>query len=123
MKNRRQTTRSTTQYGAIVTIGKERFLINNISSEGIGIVVEGPDTFFLGQRIEAIRFPKENPELHLEGIVSHSSKTDRGYVCGIHFVFSRTEDFTFVEGLARKYQEEVLPPDLDSNSDRKDSPK
>ena len=123
MKNRRQTIRSTTQYGAIVTIGKERFLINNISSEGIGIVVEGPDTFFLGQHIDAIRFPKENPEMRLQGIVSHTSKTDRGYVCGIQFEFSRSGDFTFVEGLARKYQEEALTPDLDSNSDRKDAPK
>jgi hypothetical protein len=123
MKNRRQTIRSTTQYGAVVTIGKERFLINNISSEGIGVVVEGPDTFFLGQRIEAIQFPKDNPDMVLEGIVNHISKTDRGYVCGIGFVFTGTGDYAFVEGLARKYQEDVLPPTLDSNSDRKDFPK
>ena len=123
MKNRRRTIRSITQYGAIATIGKERFLINNISSEGIGVVVEGPDTFFLGQRIEAIQFPKENPDMIFKGIVSHTSKTDRGYVCGIRFVFSGTKDFAFVEGLARKYQEDVRPPVLDSNSDRNDAPK
>jgi len=123
MKNRRQTIRSTTQYGAIATIGKERFLINNISSEGIGVVVEGPDTFFLGQRIEAIQFPKEKLAMIFRGIVSHTSKTDRGYVCGIRFVFSGTRDYAYMEDLARKYQEDVQPPVLDSNSDRNDAPK
>lgn len=123
MKNRRQAIRSTTQYNAIVTIGKERFLINDISSEGIGVVVKGPDIFFLGQRIEAIHFPKEDQEMILKGIVSHLSKTDRGYLCGIRFIFSGTGDFAFVEGLARKYQEDIQPPVLDSNSDRKDAPK
>ena len=123
MKNRRQTPRAAAQYGAIVTIGEARFLINNISSEGIGVVVEGPDTFFLGQRIEAIHFPKEDQDMILKGIVSHLSKTDRGYLCGIRFVFSGTGDFAFVEGLARKYQEDVQPPDLGSSSDRKDAPK
>ena len=123
MKNRRQSNRAEAQYGAIVTIGEARFLMNNISSEGIGVVVEGPDTFFLGQRIEAIRFPKENQDMILKGIVSHLSKTDRGYLCGIRFVFSGTGDFVFVEGLARKYREDVQPPALDSSSDRKDAPK
>jgi hypothetical protein len=123
MKNRRQSIRAVAQYGATVTIGEARFLINNISSEGIGVVVEGPDTFFLGQRIEAIHFPKENQDMILKGIVSHLSKTDRGYLCGIRFVFSGTGDFAFVEGLARKYQEGVQPPALDSSSDRKDAPK
>ncbi len=123
MKNRRQTTRAATQYGAIVTIGKERFLINNISSEGIGVVVEGPETFFLGQRIEAIHFPKDNQDVTLKGIVSHISKTDRGHLCGIRFVFSGTKDFAFVEGLARKYRDDIQPPVLESSSDRKESPK
>jgi hypothetical protein len=123
MKNRRQTTRRTTQYGTIVTIGKERFLINNISSEGIGVVVEGPDTFFMGQRIDAIQFPKENPDIALNGIVSHISKTDRGFMCGIRFIFSGTKDYAFVEGLSRKYQEDVQSPVLDSSSDRNDVPK
>ena len=123
MKNRRQTIRSTTQYGAIVTIGKERFLINNISSEGIGIVVDGPDTFFLGQRIAAIQFPKEDPDIILQGIVSHTSKTDRGHMCGIRFIFSGTGEYSFVEGLAKKYREDIQPPVLDSSSDRNDSPK
>ncbi|MEN8245976.1 MAG: hypothetical protein ABFS43_13870 [Thermodesulfobacteriota bacterium] len=59
----------------------------------------------------------------LNGIVSHISKTDRGYLCGIRFVFSGSEDFVFVEGLARKYREDVQPPVLDNSSDRKDSPK
>jgi hypothetical protein len=123
MINHRQSIRSITQYGAIATIGKERFLISNISSEGIGVVVEGPDTFFLGQRIEAIQFPDEIPDMIFKGIVSHTSKTDREYVCGIRFVFSGTGDFTFMESLARKYQEGVQPPVLDSNSDRNDAPK
>ena len=123
MINRRQTTRSITQYGAVVTLGKERFLVNNISSEGIGVVVEGPDTFFPGQRIETIQFPKENPDMVLKGIVSHTSKTDRGFVCGIQFIFSGTADFAVVEGLARKYQEDVHPRVFDSNSDRNYSPK
>jgi len=107
MKNRRQTTRLSAQYGAIVTIGKERFLINDISSQGIGVVVEGPDTLFLGQRIEAIQFPKDDPDMILKGIVSHISKTDRGYLCGINFEFSGNKDFAYVEALVQKYQKDL----------------
>lgn len=123
MKNRRQAARKNTQHGPIVTIDEERFLVDNISSEGIGVVVEGPDTFFLGQRIEAIRFPKERQDITLNGIVSHISKTDRGYLCGICFVFSGAGDYAFVQALAQEYRDDLQPPALDSNSARKDSPK
>jgi hypothetical protein len=123
MKNRRQTTRTETIASAMVVIGKERFRLNDISNEGIGIVVEGPDTFVLGQRIEAIHFPTEHQDIPLNGIVSHISKNDLGFLCGIRFVYSGTGDFAFVEGLARKYREDIQPPVLDSNLDRNESPK
>ena len=106
MKNRRQTTRTETIASARIVIGKERFRLNDISNEGIGIVVEGPDTFVLGQRIEAIHFPTENQDMALNGIVSHLSKNDQGFLCGIRFVYSGTGDFAFVEGLSRKYRGE-----------------
>jgi hypothetical protein len=82
-------------------------LLNDISNEGIGIVVEGSDTFVLGQRIEAIHFPTENRDMTLNGIVSHISKNDLGFLCGIRFVYCGTGYFAFVEGLARKYRGEA----------------
>lgn len=123
MENRRQTIRIETKTSTMVVIGKERFLLNDISTEGIGIVVDGPDAFCLGQRVEAIHFPTENQDMPLNGIVSHISKNDQGFLCGIRFVYSGTGDFAFVEGVARKYREDIQPPVLASNSDRNDSPK
>ena len=107
MGNRRQTTRTETLASAMVVIGKERFRLNDISNEGIGIFVKGPDTFALGQRIEVIHFPIENQDMALNGIVSHISKNDQGFLCGIRFVYNGTGDFAFVEGLSRKYREET----------------
>ena len=101
----------------------EVFLLNDISNEGIGIVVDGPDAFFLGQRVAAIHFPAENQDIPLNGIVSHISKNDQGFLCGIRFVYSGTGDFAFVEGVARKYREDIQSSVLDNNSDRNDSPK
>ena len=45
MENRRQTTRIGTMTSAMVVIGKDRFRLNDISNQGMGIVVEGPDAF------------------------------------------------------------------------------
>ena len=69
-----------------------RFLVSDISSEGLGILLEddGP-RFFTGERLEKIPLPLENGTLNLKGAVTHISVTGTGTVCGIRFIFSGNE--------------------------------
>lgn len=104
--NRRESVRNGNHTGIMVAIGDKRFQLNDISSEGIGIVVAGPDAFFLGQRIDSIHFTNMDADRTLNGIVSHITKNDQGFRCGIRFVFSGSRDFKFVKNLAQNLLEE-----------------
>lgn len=75
-----------------------RFQVRDISSEGIGIVLEddGP-RFFTGERLEKIPLPLQNGTLNLQGAVTHISVTGTGTVCGIRFIFSGNEFDSIVQ--------------------------
>jgi len=75
-----------------------RFQVSDISSEGIGILLEddGP-RFFTGERLEKIPLPLQNGTLNLKGAVTHISVTGAGTVCGIRFVFSGNEFNSIVQ--------------------------
>ena len=68
------------------------FQVNDISSEGIGIVLEedGP-RFFIGERLEKIPIPLQNGTVKVKGIVSHISITTTCTLCGIRYLFSGDE--------------------------------
>ena len=100
--NRRQSPRTYPGVPLRIAIREKKFRLDNISSEGMGIAVEGPDVFFIGQRIDSIVFEGEDSRNPLNGIVSHISKDKHGYLCGIRFVFSGSRDFNYVKGLNLK---------------------
>ena len=68
------------------------FQVNDIGSEGIGIVLEedGP-RFFIGERLEKIPIPLQSGMVNVKGIVSHISINTTCTVCGIRFLFSDDE--------------------------------
>lgn len=101
--NRRKTARTTVHHAAKVDIRGKAFLLKDISSEGFGIAVTGPDDFYLGQRISSIRFAGEGTTFN--GVVSHVSKNDQGFVCGICFIFESSREFEAVKHLVKSDQE------------------
>lgn len=103
--NRRQSERTHPRVPYRIAILEKQFQLDNISNEGIGIAVEGPDVFFIGQRIDTIVFEGEDPESPLSGIVSHISKDKHGFLCGIRFIFNGSRDFNYAKGLNLKFNE------------------
>jgi len=106
--NRRQSERTHPGAPYRIAILEKQFQLDNISNEGIGIAIEGPDVFFIGQRIDTIVFEGEDPEIPLSGIVSHISKDKHGFLCGIRFVFNNSRDFNYAKGLNLKFNEDQV---------------
>ena len=100
--NRRQSDRFYPKGAPSVAIRQEQFQLDNISNEGIGIVIDGPDAFFIGQRLDSILFKDQEQERALNGIVSHISKDAQGFLCGIRFLFEGSRDFNYVKELYLK---------------------
>jgi len=82
------------------------FQLNDISNEGMGIVLEkdGPQ-FFIGERIEKIPIPLKSGTVFLTGMVSHISVTSNCTVCGIRFLFSGEDFITLVQ-----FKKECMDP-------------
>ena len=68
------------------------FQVNDISSDGIGIILEenGP-RFFMGERLENIPIQLQSGTVNIKGLVSHISVTTACTICGINFLFSSDE--------------------------------
>ena len=91
----------------IVLKGKE-YRLNDISSEGLGIIVEGDaHTFFMGQRIDQIPLQLEQGTEYLKGVVAHLTKNELNFVCGIRFLFGSRKEFESVQ----KFQKEISTAD------------
>jgi hypothetical protein len=79
----------------IKLLGKE-YALNDISEAGLGIIVDAPHTFSLGQRIDAIPLQLNDRTVSLKGAVAHIDKTASNYICGIRFIFSGIEEYNAV---------------------------
>ncbi len=79
----------------IKLLGKE-YTLNDISEAGLGIIVDDPHTFFLGQRIDVIPLQINDSTVSLKGAVAHINKTVSNYICGIRFIFSGIEEYNAV---------------------------
>ena len=87
----------------IVLKGKE-YRLNDISSEGFGIIVEGDaHTFFMGQRIDQIPLQLAQGTEYLKGVVAHITKNELNFVCGIRFLFGNRKEFESV----KQFQKEI----------------
>ena len=95
-RNKRNNERTYSLKPVCITLKDHPFQLNDISNEGIGIVLEkdGPQ-FCIGERIEKIPIPLQSGAVNLVGIVSHISVNAHRTVCGIRFIF-HGEDFSSV---------------------------
>lgn len=97
-RNQRKSERTYNLKPTCITLKGQWFQVNDISSEGIGIILkaDGP-RFFIGERLETIPIPLESGTVNLKGIVSHVSVTTAATVCGIRFLFSGDEFNTMLQ--------------------------
>lgn len=87
-----------------ILINETLFILNNISREGIGVLVEGSCDFSLGQSITSIFLENHADAQALIGIVSHMSQNEAGIVCGIQFEFRNSAEFDYVEKIKRAFE-------------------
>lgn len=97
-RNQRKSERTYDLKPTSITLKGQLFQVNDISSEGIGIILK-PDSprFFIGERLENIPIPLESGTVKLNGIVSHVSVTAVSEICGIRFLFSGDEFNTVLQ--------------------------
>jgi len=88
-----------------VVIKNRIFQLNDISNEGVGVLVNGEEkAFHLGERIEKICLPSRGGEVTLSGVVTHMSRTDAAIVCGIRFLFKSSDEFDAVS----RFMEDIM---------------
>ncbi len=95
-ENRRKSPRVYDLKPTIITLKNHPFKVNDISNEGVGLIMEkeGPQ-FFTGERIETIPIPLESGEVSVKGVISHISITSKSTIFGIQFLF-KGEDFKHI---------------------------
>lgn len=101
--NRRTSNRTYPPETKNILINEKLFILNDISREGIGVLIETSRDFSLGQRIDSIFLESHADAPSLVGIVNHMSQNDFGIVCGIRFEFRNSIEFDYVE----KYRREL----------------
>jgi len=88
-----------------VVIKDRIFQLNDISNEGVGVLLNGEETaFHLGERIETICLPLKSGEVTLSGVVTHMSRTESATVCGIRFLFKNSDEFDAVS----RFMEDIM---------------
>ena len=68
-----------------ILINDKRFILNDISRGGIGVLVKDSFDIFLGQRITSILQESPTDAMPLAGIVNHMTQNESGIICGIRF--------------------------------------
>ena len=81
--------------------GVVRELIN-ISDNGIGIRIDTPTGFHLGQRLDDIRLEVEGHTRRLYGAIAHITRTLTGSVLGIRLELNSIEEYRFVADLKNR---------------------
>ena len=94
--NRRTSDRTHLPEPQKILINEKRFILNDISREGIGVLIEDSLGFSLGQRITSILLENHADAQSLIGIVNHISQNDAGIICGIRFEFQNNAEFDYV---------------------------
>lgn len=79
-----------------ISINGNAFRLKDIAMGGVGVVVDGEHTFFIGQRLNNIELTASNQSKTLKGIVSHITKDQQEIICGIRFDFADHNEMEFV---------------------------
>ncbi len=81
--------------------GVARELIN-ISDNGLGIRIDSPTGFHLGQRLDDLRLEMEGHTQQLHGAIAHITRTITGSVLGIRLKLNSIEEYRFVADLKKR---------------------
>ena len=101
--NRRESNRASPHETKEILINNKRFVLKDISREGIGVLVKDSLDFFIGQRIASIFLEDSEEAQPLVGIVNHLSQNVSGTICGIKFDFRSNFEFEYVEAINRAF--------------------
>ena len=85
---KRQTTRYTNLKPTRIGIGEKSYQVVNISREGIGILIAEDHSFYLGQRLSAIKIQTSSRSRSYDGMITHITHQQAAVVCGIRFVLN-----------------------------------
>jgi hypothetical protein len=89
-----------------ISLKGRTFQVGNISSDGIGIILEDDSpSFLIGERVAEIPIPLESGVVNVQGVVSHISYTAAGRTCGIQFVFGGAEYDAVIRFIRERRQE------------------
>lgn len=92
-----------------INIKGNKYRLHDISEYGLGIIVDGENSFPLGQRIDSIPLQLNDKDVALKGVVTHISKTDINYLCGIRFIFDNIEEYKSVVQFKKEINPGKLP--------------
>lgn len=96
-KNKRKTNRLYSIKPTMINLKGKEYRLNDIATEGLGIIVDGPHTFFSGQRFDNITLQLNNGPISLKGIVTHITKNEINYICGVRFILAGIEEYKSAE--------------------------
>ena len=77
--------------------------ICNISDHGLGIRINTPNAYHLGQRIEDISMSVDDRQYRLRGSVAHITRTIEGNVLGIRLEINSIEEYRFIADLKKRW--------------------
>jgi hypothetical protein len=96
-ENKRKTDRLYSFKPTLVYLKGKGYRLNDIATEGIGIIVDGPHIFFSGQRFDNITLQLNEGPISLKGIVTHITKNEINTVCGVRFILAGIEEYKSAE--------------------------
>ena len=86
-----------------VTIQGASCELCNISDYGLGIQIDTPTAFHLGQRIEDIRLSLGDRQQCLRGFVAHITRTIKGHVLCIRLEINSIEAYQFIADVKKRW--------------------
>jgi len=99
---KRRSARQTNIKPTRIVIGGDAYQLANISREGLGIQIEGDHSFFMGQRLAAIKIETDQATRYFDGTITHITHHQAGVVCGIRFVLKDIEAYNHMARYAQE---------------------
>ena len=99
---KRQATRFTKLKPTRIGIGADSYQVVNISREGIGIQIDEDHSFYLGQRLRAIKIKTRSRSRSYDGLITHITHQHATVVCGIRFVLNDIEGYDHMADYVRE---------------------
>jgi hypothetical protein len=99
---KRRSARQTSIKPTRIFIGSQAYPLANVSREGVGIQIEGEHSFFMGQRLAAIKIETDQATRYFDGTISHITHHQAGIICGIRFILKDIEAYNHMARYAQE---------------------